>query len=106
MPPPVALLLCTAVVLFLLRLERGVSRGVSRALWIPTLWMLMIGSRSSGEWFGITGHNESGNWMDQVVLSSLIVAGMVVLARRRIDWSGSLRRNTWLLALLADMLVS
>jgi exopolysaccharide production protein ExoQ len=105
MPPSVALMLCTAFVLFLLRLERRVSR-VSGALWIPTLWMLMIGSRSLGEWFGNTGSNESGNSLDQIVLSTLTVAGLVVLARRRIDWSKTWRRQKWLLVLLAYMFVS
>jgi exopolysaccharide production protein ExoQ len=106
MPPPIALLLCTAFVLFLLRLEWRMSRGVSKALWIVTLWMLLIASRSLGAWFGLTGHNDSGNLMDQVVLSILTIAGMVVLARRRIDWPGIFRRHKWLLALLAYMLIS
>jgi O-antigen ligase len=105
MPPSVALVLCTAFVLFLLQLERRVSR-VSAALWIPTLWMLMIGGRSLGEWFGNTGSNESGNSLDQIVLSTLTVAGLVVLARRRIDWSKTWRRQKWLLALLTYMFVS
>jgi len=106
MPPSLAMVLCTAFVQFLLLLEWRISRGVSKTLWIPTLWMLMIASRSLGEWFSITGQNDSGNWMDQVVLSSLSVAGIVVLARRRFDWSGTLRRHRWLLALLAYMFVS
>lgn len=106
MPPWVALLLCTAFVLFLLQVERRVSRGVSTALWIPTLWMLMVASRSLGAWFGMAGDNESGSLLDRLVLSGLSVLGIVVLTRRRSEWSGSLRRHTWLLALLAYMLVS
>ena len=106
MPPIVALLLCTAFVLLLLVVERRASRGVSGSLWIPTLWMLMIASRSLGGWFGVSGGNDSGNWMDQVALSSLTIASVVVIVQRRIDWSGILRRNQWLLALIAYMLVS
>ena len=49
MPRQLALLLCTAFVLFLLRLERRQSAGVSAALWIPTLWMLAIASKPLGD---------------------------------------------------------
>jgi O-antigen ligase len=106
MPRQVALLLCTAFVLFLLRLERRESSGVSLASWIPTLWMLAIASKPLAIWFGMAGGNESGSLPDRLLLTGLTVAGMVVLARRRYDWSGALRRHGWLLALLAYMLVS
>jgi exopolysaccharide production protein ExoQ len=106
MPPPLALLLCTAFVAFLLRLERRASARVSAAAWIPTLWMLLIGSRSLAIWFGVKGDNESGSLLDRLVLMGLVVAGMVVLARRRFDWSRALRRHGWLLALLAYMFIS
>ncbi len=105
MPPTVALLLCTAFVLFLLRLERQGSPDVSPAMWIPTLWILMIGSRSLAVWFGTSGGNESGSPLDQLALSGLSVAGILVLARRRFDWS-SVRRHKWLLVLLAYLCVS
>src|SRR5262245_36088932 len=106
MSPVAALALCTAFVLFLLRQEQRLSRGLSPALWVPTLWILMIGSRSLGAWFGITGQNDSGNLLDQLALSGLTLAGLLVIAKRRMDWSGILRRHLWLLALLTYMLVS
>jgi exopolysaccharide production protein ExoQ len=106
MPPTIALLLCIVIVLFLLCLEGRASHSVSPAMWIPTLWMMMIASRSLSAWFGTTGHNESGNLLDQVVLSGLSVAGIVVLARRQIDWSRTMRRHKWLLAFLTYMFVS
>lgn len=106
MPPRLALLICTSLVLFLLRLEHKSRRTVSPALWIPTLWFLMVASRSLGAWFGVTGNNDSGNLMDQVVLSGLTVSGLAVLARRRFPWSVMLRRHAWLLALLGYMLLS
>jgi exopolysaccharide production protein ExoQ len=108
MPPPLALLLCTAFVLFLLWLERRASRGVSAALWIPTLWMLMTGSRSLDSWFslGVIGGNDSGGVLDRWVLTGLTVAAVAVLAHRRFDWSGTLRRHKWLLVLLLYMFAS
>lgn len=106
MPPIVALLLCTAFVLFLLQLERRASPRVSAALWIPTLWMLMIASRPLGSWFDLTGDNESGSALDRWVLAGLIAAAVVVLARRRFNWLGALRQHGWLVALMAYMFVS
>jgi O-antigen ligase len=100
--------LCTAFVLFLLWLERRTSRGVSGALWIPTLWMLMIGSRSLDSWFslGVIGGNDSGGVLDRWVLMGLTVAAVVVVAHRNFDWSGTLRQHKWLLVLLLYMLAS
>jgi exopolysaccharide production protein ExoQ len=106
MPPPLALLLCTAFVLFLLRFERRESHGVSPGLWIPTLWTMMIASRPLGLWFGVTGENESGSALDRWALTGLTVAAIVVLAHRRFAWAGTLRRHKWLLVLLAYMFAS
>src|SRR5271168_3764280 len=106
MPPTVALLLCTAFVLFLLQLERRGSRRVSTALWIPTTWMLAIATKPLGVWFSVRGDNESGSELDRFVLTGLGVLAVVVLARRRFDWLGALRRQGWVLALLLYMCVS
>lgn len=114
MPPILALLVCTAVVLFLLRVERRASRGASLAVWIPTLWMLIAASRPLVDWFNSTqyltsaavGDNESGSALDRWTLIGLGVTGIVVLVHRRFNWSGTMRRQAWLLALLAYMFLS
>lgn len=110
MPPSLALLLCTAFVLFLLWLERRGSRDVSVALWIPTVWMLIAASRPLATWFvgpgRVGGDNESGSPLDRWILTVLAVAAIIVLIRRRFDWWGSLRRHRWLVALLAYMFLS
>jgi exopolysaccharide production protein ExoQ len=106
MPPLLALILCTVFVLFLLGLEARASRRVSPELWIPTLWMMMIASRPLCSWFGPTGDNESGSALDRWVLTGLTVVAIAVLAHRRFDWAGTLRRHKWLLALLTYMLAS
>jgi exopolysaccharide production protein ExoQ len=106
MSSQLALVVCIAFVLFLLLVERRASRGVSAALWIPTLWMLYTPSKSLSMWFGRSGNIESGSLVDQLFLMSLCGAGIVVLTRRRFDWSRALRRHGWLLALLAYTFVS
>ena len=106
MPRQLALLLCTGFVLFLLRVEARRSSRVSAAMWIPTIWMLLISSKSLAMWFGVGGDNESGSMLDRLVLTALGVAGMAVLVRRRFDWQEALRRHGWLVALFAYMFVS
>lgn len=106
MPPTVALLLCTAFVLFLLLVERRASPRVSSAVWIPMLWMLIIASRPLAIWFGVVGTNESGSVLDRWVLTGLTVAAIVVIANRRFDPLQSLRQHKWLLVLLAYMFLS
>src|SRR5438128_1654491 len=109
MPPLLALLLCTAFVLFLLRLERRRSRGVSRWVWIPTFWLMLMGSRPLALWFGmasLASNNESGSALDRWMLTILAIMATVVLVHRHFDWWASLRQHKWLVALFAYMFAS
>lgn len=109
-----ALLLCTAFVLFLLGVEKRASRGVSVAVWIPTIWIMIGGSRPLVTWFNSTqqlargtyGTGDPGSPLDRWVLTGLAFVGIMVLARRQLDWSAAARRHRWLLALLAYMFLS
>jgi exopolysaccharide production protein ExoQ len=72
------------------------------ALWIPLLWILIIGSRPVSAWFGagipvekIDDYLE-GSALDRNIFFILIVAGLVVLLRRRLDWGNIIRSNSWL----------
>ncbi len=104
--PELALLLCTIFVLFLLRLERKQSPEVSHALWVPTVWMLVIASKPLAIWFGTVGGTESESPLDQIFLSGLLCFGLYVLFRRRFNWSGAVKENSWLMLLIGYMLVS
>src|SRR5579859_5229846 len=110
MPPFIALVLCAALVLVLLYIEKRNSRGVSSAIWIPTIWMLIASSRPLVTWFvgssRSTGGNEAGSPLDRWVLTGLGVLAIFVLAHRRFDFWGTLRAHKWLIALLAYMLIS
>lgn len=117
MPPVLALLLCTAFVLFLLGLERQGARGVSAAIWIPTVWIMIAATgRPLDTWFTgaqpiaqrvyIAANNQSGNAMDRWALTALAVVGIVIIVGRRFNWSGALHRQGWLMVLLGYMLLS
>ncbi len=112
MPPIVALCLCAAFVLGLLRIDHRRNRGLSKITWLPTLWFLIAASRPVAQWFtgGEVGEEgasvEDGSPLDRFVLLCLITLGMAVLAKRRFDWSTMLRDNRWLVLLFVYMLVS
>jgi O-antigen ligase len=97
-------------VLYLLWLERRVSRETSPALWIPTLWMLISASRPLATWFvragSVPGTNDAGSALDRWVLTALAASAIIVLIRRRTDWRSSMRKHPWLLVLLGYMLLS
>ena len=106
MPPQLALALCTAFVLVLLRIERAQSKAVSGAAWIPTAWVMAVSSKPLGIWLGVAGNNEAGSAVDRLLLAGLAAGGLAVIMARRRDWQSSLRGNGWLLALLVYMLAS
>jgi exopolysaccharide production protein ExoQ len=111
MPPILALLLCTGFVFFLLRLEARQSPNVSRALWIPTLWMLYIASKPLAVWFAPAGQHaggdvDAGSPTDRLFLTAILGISLLILASRKFDWLGTLREHRWLALLLGFMLVS
>ena len=103
MPPQLALLLTVGVVVFLFRRESRNGDGISRALWIPLLWMLITGSRFVGQWLGVlTGGGsggvgyEEGSSLDALVFLALIAAGFSVLRLRQVTVSEVIRSNVWI----------
>lgn len=107
MPPILALLLCTLFVLFLLRLERKQAPGVSFALWIPTIYMLLTTSKPLGIWFGAGGATmEEGSPIDRVVLSTLLCLGLLILIRRQFSLSSAIQNNPWVVVLVGYMFAS
>lgn len=105
-----ALMLCSTFVFVLLWVEKRASRGVSAAMWIPTVWMLIAASRPLATWSvgpaAVTEGNESGSPLDRWVLIGLALAAILTLVRRRSDWWHNLRQHKWLLAMLAYMFLS
>jgi O-antigen ligase len=74
-------------------------QNLSHALWIPLIWLLMLGSRSVSFWFGARSVGDTqldGSPLDRLVYLFLIVAGLLVLAQRRIQWSQLIADNKWL----------
>ncbi len=82
--------ICCCGIAGLFWLDRDPRLRPSRALWLPTFWLAIVGSRAVSEWlhiwFGIatpTGNVElDGSPLDAVVFSVLLVGAVGVLAMR------------------------
>jgi len=102
MPAIVAALLTTGFVVWLFLRDRKRSAAVSTAAWLPLIWVAIVGSRPISLWFGGPLEMESpddylkGSPFDMVVFLSLIVGGLIVLMRRRVNWNPLLAKNVWL----------
>lgn len=102
-----ALLLCTLLVLHLLRFDRRQATKVSSALWLPTIWMLICASKPIGIWFGGAGYDfVSGSALDRNFLTLLFVIGFIILLKRNFRWTRAIKANGWLMLMLAYMLIS
>ena len=107
MPRQLALLLCVSFVWYILRYDRRQQYNRTWALWIPSLWMLTIVSRSLDTWFQVGGGSrESGGTLDPIFQASIFGLGLVILAKRNLNWGEVLRNNKWLFILLGYMLLS
>jgi len=102
MPPQVALLLCICFILVVIAIDTKRKSVVSRALWIPLLWMMIIGSRFVSQWLNFSAPVESpdyyleGSPIDRTVFMLLMVVGLFILSRRKIEWSKVMKSNVWL----------
>ena len=107
MPRQFALLICSLFVLWLLKYDRRHSNNVSGVLWLPTLWTLCIATRSLDFWLGVSGGDrETGGVLDPIFQSSLLCLGLIILAKRGLNWFSVARENIWLTILIGFMLVS
>jgi exopolysaccharide production protein ExoQ len=100
MPPGNALLLCLGFIAWLFYRYSERKAGVSLALWIPLAWLFIVSSRPVSFWIG-NGQNTSeqqldGSPIDSLVFFALIIAGAIVVVRRRVDWAMLFRKNRWL----------
>lgn len=107
MPPQLALIICTVFVIFLLWLDQKQTSKISVALWIPTIWILHTASKPLAVWFELSeGDPESGSPVDRVFLSGVLCLGMLILTRRKFNWSHAIKEHKWLMLMIGYMLIS
>jgi exopolysaccharide production protein ExoQ len=90
MGAPLALLLCSIGVAGLFYLNRDSSVRTSKALWLPVLWLWIVGSRPVSAWFGIGGGSAGalsstldGSPWDAAFFGVLMLVGIAVLFNRK-----------------------
>ena len=111
LPPQIALVATLVFVFFLFRRDIRQRPNVTGALWLPFVWVVLMGSRSIAQWLNVFGlHNlgsaEEGNPLDAVVYLSLIIAGLYVLNQRQVSLFQALLNNGWLMAFLLYCLIA
>jgi exopolysaccharide production protein ExoQ len=110
MLPSLALLASFLLVMVFLRWSKDPEDSL--ALWLPVIWLFLVSSRLPSIWLGVTtatsavAASEEGNALDRTVYLALLATALWVLARRRINWSEFLARNSVLVLFVAFTLLS
>ena len=107
-----ATIICLVFIGYLFRTDLKNSSALSNALWIPLIWMFLAGSRWTSSWLSLSvplasadAYSE-GSPVDRAVFFALILAGAVVLSKRKIDWNLLLSKNSVLAIYLLYCLMS
>jgi len=86
MNPSLASLICACGIAGLVYLDRDNTVRTSKALWLPVVWLSIVGSRPLSGWLGIspTGANAQldGSPVDAAVFGVLLATAIVVLISR------------------------
>jgi exopolysaccharide production protein ExoQ len=86
MNPSIASLICACGIAGLFYLNRDNTVHTSKALWLPVVWIWLVGSRPVSGWLGIspTGANVQldGSPVDAAVFGVLLASAIVVLISR------------------------
>ncbi len=97
-------LLLSALILFLDSRNR---REVSAAAWLPTLLVLMLGSRPVSLWLSGGVYEEGGpSPADQIFYFTILLGSLAILGSRPVRWGGLLAENLPLAAMYAFFVVS
>src|SRR5262249_32181326 len=112
MPPAIATLVYLAGITALFYWVRDAEARTSKALWIPTVWLLIVASRPVSVWLQIAPTYDSrdayidGSPLDAAFFGALLVAGLIVLLLRAKQVSAILRKNGPVILFFAYCLMS
>jgi O-antigen ligase len=111
LPPYLAFYLWLILLVALLSFDPAKHAGTSLALWVPVIWMFIVGSRLPSQW--VSGHVglaagtlEEGNPWDRSVFLVLILLAIGILMSRSFNWSRFFACNIAGMAFISFALVS
>jgi exopolysaccharide production protein ExoQ len=84
----IATIVTIAGIVWLFVMDRDAQARTSKALWIPVIWLLIVGSRPTSLWFNLNTsmsmaeQYSEGSPFDATVYGTLIAAGLLTLNRR------------------------
>ena len=106
LPPRIGLLGAVIFVWYLFRRDIRQRPNITGAVWLPVIWVVLMGSRSVTQWLSVLhfpialGSSDEGNPLDALVYLSLIVLGLNVLNKRQVSLSKVVHNNGWIVAFL------
>jgi len=112
MPPTVASIIFAIGILGLFYLDRDEDSRMSKALWIPAVWLFLISSRGVSLWLGMAPSFDSvdvyqeGSPIDRAVFAVLLILALVVVISRMERVGPLLRKNGLILLFFAVCAVS
>jgi exopolysaccharide production protein ExoQ len=111
MPPGLALVIWLVSLLALLYFDPARQPKTSLALWVPVVWMFIVGSRPLSLWLGGPAgmgaqRLEEGNPLDRTVELAMILLAIIVMISRSFKWVEFFTRNLALMAFLCFALLS
>lgn len=113
MSPTVAFVVCVVGIAGLFFLERDKSVHNSKALWLPVIWLLLVGSRTVSIWLGLSplgnasaAQLSDSSPLDAAIFGVLLAAGIIVLFRRRRRTIACLKANWPMLLYFSFCLLS
>jgi exopolysaccharide production protein ExoQ len=111
--PMLATVVCMLFIVYLFWTDLRRPDSPSKALWVPLVWMFFAGSRFPSHWLNLgpptvpsANDYAEGSPVDAAVFFALIMAGILILARRKIDWQKLLVNNMWIFLYLLYCLAS
>ncbi len=111
MPPTLALLIWLVLLLALFAFDAAKVPGTSGALWVPVIWIFILGSRLPSLWLGFRAGSaaqamEEGNPLDRTIDLVLIVLALAILISRSFQWDKFFRHDFALVVFVGFGLVS
>lgn len=101
MPRQLPLIIFVSFIVWLFFRDRKLRPMTSYELWIPLIWIVIIGTRPVSMWFNVGGLQQvdsldsylEGNPFDRNIYITLILAGIIILFKRRIKWGPLIKSN-------------